>query len=155
MEQAIQRIKLTTLVPLLVSLGLISPIIAIHSASAASCPQYSSTVEQSDGSKVCVCTDGNPPSGGQCDSGECATLNSCGLISKYIDPFVEFLAAAVGVGVVTSIIIGGIQYSSSAGDPGKVSAAKNRIRNAIIALITFMLLYGLIDFLIPGGLARF
>ncbi|HUB93092.1 MAG TPA: hypothetical protein VMB52_01170 [Verrucomicrobiae bacterium] len=82
---------------------------------------------------------------------DCASLNSCTLISKYIDPFVNFLAAAVGVGVVVSIVIGGIQYSSSAGDPGKASAAKNRIRNAIIALITFMLLYGMLNFLIPGG----
>jgi hypothetical protein len=82
----------------------------------------------------------------------CPNISSCDLITKYVDPFINFLAILVGIGVVTSIIIGGIQYSSSAGDPGKASAAKNRIRDAIIALVTFLLLYGMLNFLIPGGL---
>jgi hypothetical protein len=84
--------------------------------------------------------------------GDCSNINNCDIISKYVNPFVNFLAALVGIGVVTSIIIGGIQYSSSAGDPGKASAAKNRIRDAIVALVAFVLLYGMLNFLIPGGL---
>jgi hypothetical protein len=84
--------------------------------------------------------------------GNCSNLSQCDLINSYINPFVNFLSALVGVGVVTSIIIGGIQYSSSGGDPSKVTAAKNRIRNAIVALIAFLLLYGMLNFLIPGGL---
>ena len=85
-------------------------------------------------------------------SGDCSNINQCDLINNYVNPLVNFLAALVGVGVVTSIVIGGIQYSSSAGDPSKASAAKNRIRNAIIALVAFLLLYGMLNFLIPGGL---
>jgi hypothetical protein len=85
-------------------------------------------------------------------TGPCSNLTQCSLIYSYVDPFIDFLAALVGVAVVVSIVIGGIQYSSSAGDPGKASAAKNRIRNAIIALVTFLLLYAMLNFLIPGGL---
>lgn len=85
-------------------------------------------------------------------SGNCSNVSHCDLIQKYINPFINFLAALVGVVVVMSIIIGGIQYSSSAGDPQAASAAKNRIRNAIIALVTFLFLYALLNFLIPGGL---
>lgn len=88
----------------------------------------------------------NPP------AANCAKLTSCDIISKYVDPAIAFLTALVGVGVVTSLIIGGIQYSSSGGDPGKSSAAKNRIRNALIALVTFILLSAMLNFLIPGGL---
>jgi hypothetical protein len=84
----------------------------------------------------------------------CSDLSNCPLIKNYIEPFINFLAALVGVAVVFSIIVGGIQYSSSGGDPSKVSAAKNRIRNAIIALVTFIVLYAMLNFLIPGGLAN-
>jgi len=85
-------------------------------------------------------------------NGKCADVNNCDIIKEYIQPFINFLAALVGVAVVISIVIGGIQYGSSAGDPSKVTAAKNRIRNAIIALVTFLFLYTLLNFLIPGGL---
>jgi hypothetical protein len=73
-------------------------------------------------------------------------------VQGYINPFINFLAALVGVAVVISIVIGGIQYSSSGGDPAKAAAAKNRIRNAIVALVAFFFLYALLNFLIPGGL---
>jgi hypothetical protein len=89
----------------------------------------------------------NPVTGGNCSD-----LSKCDVIQHYINPFVNFLAALVGVAVVVSLIIGGIQYGSSAGDPSKVTAAKNRMRNALLALVTFLFLYALLNFLIPGGL---
>lgn len=89
----------------------------------------------------------NPSTGGNCSN-----INKCDLLQHYINPFINFLAALVGVAVVVSIIIGGIQYGSSGGDPSKVTAAKNRIRNALVAFITFLFLYALLNFLIPGGL---
>lgn len=85
-------------------------------------------------------------------SGNCSNLSQCDFIEKYLNPFIQLLAALVGVAVVASIIIGGIQYSGSAGDPQRATAAKNRIRNAIIALVTFLFLYALLNFLVPGGL---
>jgi hypothetical protein len=85
-------------------------------------------------------------------SGNCSTISKCDLINNYVTPMIKFLAAVVGLAVVVSIVIGGIQYGQSAGDPSKVTAAKNRIRNAIIALLTFLFLYALLNFLIPGGL---
>ena len=84
--------------------------------------------------------------------GQCKSTAHCDLIDKYINPFINFMAALVGIAVVVSIIVGGIQYSSSAGDPQKVTLAKNRIRNAIIALVTFLFLYALLQFLVPGGI---
>lgn len=88
--------------------------------------------------------------GGNC----AASLTNCDLIVKFVKPFIEFMTALVGVAVVFSIIVGGIQYSSSADDPAKVGAAKNRIRNAIIALLVYFFLYALLSFLLPGGLSN-
>ncbi|HEX8227373.1 MAG TPA: hypothetical protein VF572_05910 [Candidatus Saccharimonadales bacterium] len=76
---------------------------------------------------------------------------NCNIISKYLNPFIRVLTVMVAIAVVIGIIVGGIQYSSSAGDPQKAAAAKDRIRNSIIAFIFFLFLYALLRFLIPGG----
>jgi hypothetical protein len=84
--------------------------------------------------------------------GDCGDAKHCDLIVHYINPFIDFLAALVGLGTVISIVIGGIQYGSSGGDPGAVTAAKTRIRNSLIAFITFLFLFVLLQWLVPGGL---
>lgn len=98
---------------------------------------------------VALCSDA-ASLGGNCSNG----LTNCDLMVKYIYPLINLLAALVGLAVTISLVIGGIQYGSSAGDPQKVTAAKNRIRNAIIALVTFIFLYALLNFLVPGGLLK-
>lgn len=100
-------------------------------------------------SQTNVCP-GNDTAGS--DTVKCTDVNDCDVIKKYINPAVNFLAALFGLIVMISIVIGGIQYSTSAGDPQKASAARARIRNAIIALIAFILLYAGLNFLLPGGL---
>lgn len=75
-----------------------------------------------------------------------------GLYSKYLNPFIVFLSGAVGVIVVISIIVGGIQYSSAGGDAQKVASARNRIKNAILALIAFIFLRAILNWIIPNGI---
>lgn len=77
--------------------------------------------------------------------------DDCGLVEKYATPFLNFLGAIVGLVVTISIVVGGIQYASSADDPSKVAAAKKRILNAVIALVAFLFLYGFLQWLVPGG----
>lgn len=74
------------------------------------------------------------------------------LFTAYINPFVAFLSAIAGIIIVISIIVGGLQYSSAGGDPGKVAAAKQRITNAIIALLFLIFLFAFLQWLVPGGL---
>lgn len=76
--------------------------------------------------------------------------NNCGIV-KYLVLIINLLSGVVGIVVAASIIVGGIQYSAAGGDPQKVSAAKNRIRNAIIALVFFIFGYALLNYLVPGG----
>jgi hypothetical protein len=77
--------------------------------------------------------------------------DDCDFIKKFINPAINTLSACFGVIAVISIIIGGINYSTSEGDPQKTSRAKNRIFNTIIAVIAYMFLYAFIQFLVPGG----
>ncbi|HZL07945.1 MAG TPA: pilin [Candidatus Dormibacteraeota bacterium] len=109
-----------------------------------------------------VCQSSNPPAGCvDCGSGTCSDpaanpntpcdTNGCDLIGKYIDPFINLFSVTFGFIAVASIIMGGIQYASSTGDPQKVTAAKQRITNTLIALVAYFFLYGFLQFLIPGG----
>ena len=75
---------------------------------------------------------------------------NCGII-RYLVIIINLLSALVGVVIVGSIIWAGIQYSMAGSDPQKVSAAKDRIRNALIALFFFLFMYGLLNYLVPGG----
>ena len=83
----------------------------------------------------------NSSDGGQCD-----------LIDTYVNPIIEVLGAIFGVIAVISIILGGIQFSASSGDPQKAAAAKQRIINTVIAIVAFLFLYAFLQFLIPGGI---
>jgi hypothetical protein len=78
--------------------------------------------------------------------------SGCDLIGKYVNPLINVLSVIFGLIAVISIILGGIQYSTSEGDPQKASQAKNRIAGTIMAIFAYALLYGFLQFLIPGGL---
>lgn len=93
------------------------------------------------------------PDGANCDpspsEGPLSSEN-CRII-YYIVTFINILSGLAGIIIVASIIVGGIQYSAAGPDPQKVSAAKARIRNAVIALLLLLFGVGLINFLVPGG----
>lgn len=82
-----------------------------------------------------------------CNGGDCS-----GLIRNYINPFIKLLAGLVGIIVVVSIVVAGIQYSSAGGDPSKVVAARKRITNALIALLAYLFMFAFLQWLLPGGI---
>lgn len=87
----------------------------------------------------------------EADPASTGCVDDCGLVEQYAIPFLNFLGAVVGLVVTISIVVGGIQYASSADDPQKVAAAKSRIANAVIALVAFLFLYGFLQWVVPGG----
>lgn len=66
--------------------------------------------------------------------------------------FIKFLSIGVGLVLVASVIYAGIQYSSSGGSAEETSKAKNRIQNAIIGLVFYLLIFAFVQYLVPGGL---
>jgi hypothetical protein len=65
---------------------------------------------------------------------------------------INTLSVGVGVVIVGSIVWQSIQYASANGSNEKVKSAKNGITNAIIALLLFISMYSLLNFIIPGGI---
>ena len=51
-------------------------------------------------------------------------------------------------------VIGGIQYITSGGDPNHVAEAKKRIANALLALVTWIIIWAFLEWIIPGGLFK-
>lgn len=109
------------------------------------CPVQQETI--SGGTISCSGTNSQSCTGGV--SQDAAT--TC-LFTKYINPAVQLLSAAVGVVVVIAIIYGGIEYTTSAGDPARVASGKKHIISALIGLLAFLLLYAFLQFLLPGGI---
>jgi hypothetical protein len=63
---------------------------------------------------------------------------------------IRFLSNGVGLVVIASIIWGGIQYTTSRGDPQATAKAVGRIRSSLIALLIFIFSYALLNYIVPG-----
>ena len=77
--------------------------------------------------------------------------NNCDLIKKYVNPAIQMLTIAFGLIAVISLVMGGIQYSASGGDPQKVTEAKKRISLTLMAIAAYAFAFSFIQFLVPGG----
>jgi hypothetical protein len=64
----------------------------------------------------------------------------------------RFLSAGVGIVVVASIVIAGIQFTLARDNPQNVEAAVSRIRSSLFALVIFIFAYAILNYLVPGGL---
>lgn len=84
---------------------------------------------------------------------DCAK-KGCDLIKKYVNPLINLLSLSFGLIAVISIIMGGIQYSASGGDPQKVTQAKQRISKTIFAIVAYFFLYAFLQFIVPGGIFK-
>lgn len=77
-----------------------------------------------------------------------------GPIEDFAFAIIRFLSFGVGIILAASIIYAGIMYSTSGGNPEQTQASKKRILNAMVALVFYVLIFALIQFLVPGGLFK-
>ncbi len=67
---------------------------------------------------------------------------------------IRFLSLGVGLIVIGSIIVGGIQYTASRGEPQATALAINRIRASLFALIIYIFAYAALNYIIPGWVLK-
>ena len=67
-----------------------------------------------------------------------------GVLNKVIN----VALAVIGFVAVVMIILGGFQYTTSAGDASKVTKAKNTILYGIIGLVVALLAYAIVNFVL-------
>lgn len=71
-------------------------------------------------------------------------------IYDYLRGIITWMGGLIGLAIVITLIVSGIQYASSAGNAANIAKAKERIFNAVIGLILYLLLGAALRYLIPG-----
>lgn len=72
-------------------------------------------------------------------------------IEDLLFAIIRFLSDGVGLIVIASIIVGGIQYITSRGDPNATNAAIKRLTSAVVALLVYIFAYAILNYVIPVG----
>lgn len=85
--------------------------------------------------------DNTSPTGGTCSSGDNRTV--LGTIQQATDVLI-FITSAIAV---LMIIVGGLRYTTSAGDQAAMTSAKNTIMYALIGLIVAVMAYAIVHFI--------
>lgn len=75
-------------------------------------------------------------------------------IEDLIYAFIRFLSVGVGIVIIIALIMAGIQYSASEGNPEASAKAKKRAQNALIGLLVYMFAWAILQFIIPGGVFK-
>jgi len=89
-----------------------------------------------------------------CNKKDSSAAKNClknNAVVKDINLIVNGLAGMVAVVCVAMIVLGGIKYSLARNNPQEIANARNHIINAVFAMICFMLIWALLQYLVPGG----
>lgn len=86
-----------------------------------------------------------------CSSADNGTLTQSG-IWKILLLVLNIMVAGVGIVAVGALGFAGFLYASAADDQNKIKQAKDMIRNTVIGIVAFGLMYVALNFLIPGGI---
>ena len=71
-------------------------------------------------------------------------------LTDTIKLIINMIIFAVGLVAVVMVILGGVQYSTSQGDPGKVKKAKDTIMYGIIGMVVAILAFAIVNFVLAG-----
>lgn len=73
-------------------------------------------------------------------------------IFTWLTGIIRFLSAGVGIAVVGGIVYGGILYLTARDNSSQTQQAIYVITNAIVGLLLYILMFAILNFLIPGGI---
>lgn len=72
-------------------------------------------------------------------------------ITDAVFAIIRFLTLGVGLIIVGSVVVAGIQYTSSRGDPQATAAAITRIKSNVTAFLIYVFSFALLNYVIPRG----
>lgn len=94
-----------------------------------------------------------PSEGGACDT-VILPKSFCtggGGVIDILKLVIRILTGLVGAAAIAAIVYAGILYSSAGDNSQQVSSAKDMIKNTVIGIIAFALMFLALNWLIPGG----
>jgi|GEM_PF-2280342 len=81
-----------------------------------------------------------------------STTTGSDKLDQWLQDIINLLSGLVALVCVISLIFAGFQYMTAGGNAGQVAAAKNRIVMVVLAFVVFAFGYGILQWLIPGGI---
>lgn len=114
------------------------------------CPQDSGKNDNR-GYKVYCCGTTRTSIDFKCESGN-AKAPGANTVTDMLLTVINFMAVGVGLAVVGGIVFGALRYSSANGNASQAQQGITFIVNSVIGLVLFILMYAIINFLVPGGL---
>ena len=67
-----------------------------------------------------------------------------------IQTIINLALAVLGIVAVIIIIVGGVTYTTSQGDPAKITKAKNTIMYGVIGLVVALLAFAIVNFVLSN-----
>jgi hypothetical protein len=67
---------------------------------------------------------------------------------------VRFLSIGVGLVIIGSLVVAGIQFTSSRGDPQASANALKRVQTTFAALLLYLFAYAILNYIVPGQLLK-
>ena len=71
-------------------------------------------------------------------------------LTEIVQSILNWIFGIIGIVAVVMIIIGGFNFMTSAGDPGKVKKGKDTILYGIIGLVIALLAFAIVNFVLNG-----
>ena len=83
-----------------------------------------------------------------CDPGDSNTLGGVGSLLRL---GVQILTGLIAAGAIGAVVYAGILYTTAGGSSDQTKKAIGLIRNVVIGIIAYALMYFLLNWLVPGG----
>jgi hypothetical protein len=74
--------------------------------------------------------------------------NSGSSVQKVIKVAINILSIVAGIAAVIMIIVGGLKYITSGGDPSQVGSAKNTVIYAVVGIVVVAVAQGIVQFVL-------
>jgi hypothetical protein len=78
----------------------------------------------------------------------CGAKDDSNGFNKLMQNIISTLLVVLGMIAVVMIVIGGIRYTTSNGDPSQVKSAKDTILYAVVGLVVAIMAYAIVNFVI-------
>lgn len=91
-----------------------------------------------------VCSGVGIAAGGECKSSATGSKS----VNDTIKTALNFFSALIGIIAVVMIMIAGVKYMTSQGEPGKINEAKNALLYAIVGIVIVAMAQVIVNFVI-------
>lgn len=85
------------------------------------------------------------------DTDNASTDTSKTAVWSLLTTAIKILTGGIGVLAIAGIVYGSILYTTAAGSPEQVKKAIEVFRNVVIGIVAYALMFGFLNFIIPGG----